>query len=440
MHLFVWLVVDVASCLQPQQVELANRLAPTVLSQAVLQFSEVGESIRAANGRSGGSAKLVKAELQAADDTSMRINCLIERRKVFGGKTDEEIVADVPWPTTEGTNEERLLAMAASLDLPQEAAELLAMTERGSEGAPKENMWLNNVPATRESRQHFADQAKNAVLRAVDAKLSRVSMTLRPPELDDEVDTYRVGTLLELTRTVALSLVSQRGLRVRVCVQGPMGTGTFQGVPLSLNGVRRLLEGMDWGESTEELFASKYIRFGDLASESSVDDEDDVFVVLAPQSLVGCSIVEALESFCSKVGEDRTVVLVNPRLGDVASPQGVMSTRGRAGRLEFAKSFREIYKFRLVVPRGRAFFPILGALVKASHDTPYVAYVRTEASVSGASYADSAAKAKAVKDGDLTETYVPIAAFNDAPTDTQIAAALRAYNKQQQELKMARKG
>jgi len=43
------------------------------------------------------------------------------------------------------------------------------------------------------------------------------------------------------------------GLRVRVCVQGPMGRGIFVGMPLSLNGVRALLERMDWQQGPGEM-------------------------------------------------------------------------------------------------------------------------------------------------------------------------------------------
>ena len=45
-----------------------------------------------------------------------------------------------------------------------------------------------------------------------------------------EMDSYRIGTLLELVRTVAIDLYSE-GLNVRVCVQGSMGEGAFTGLP-----------------------------------------------------------------------------------------------------------------------------------------------------------------------------------------------------------------
>lgn len=422
-----------AAALSAEQVAFANEAAPSLMSAAVLEYSAVGALIRRANQVSGGSAKVSSARLLEATKAGLRLECVVERTPLFQRKTEDVEVAEIEWPDEAPAKpvEERLLDLACRLKLADEAAQLLAIPGGpGDTGALAENMWLNNVPATREARSFFQRQAIEAIAGAVVSEKKRFSMTLRPPELDDEVDTYRVGTLLELARAVALSLVSRLGLRVRLCVQGPMGSGTFQGVPLSLNGVRRLLEQMDWGENTEELFARKYVRFGD-ATPASVDDDDDVFIVLAPQSLVGCSIVDSLQEMCAAIGDDRPVILVNPRLQDVASPQGVMGVRGRAGRLEFAESFDEIYKFRLVVPRGRAFFPILGALVKAGKDKPYVVYKRTERGKDGEpdpTFADSAAKFRAVKAGDLTESYVPIAAFLSLPDDSMIAKALRDYN------------
>ena len=41
------------------------------------------------------------------------------------------------------------------------------------------------------------------------------------PEMNNQMDSYRIGTLLELARAVAIRLAEQN-LRVRVCVQGSM--------------------------------------------------------------------------------------------------------------------------------------------------------------------------------------------------------------------------
>jgi len=42
-------------------------------------------------------------------------------------------------------------------------------------------------------------------------------------QVNPAYDTYRIGTLLEMVRSVALALAEEQGLRVRVCVQQPLG-------------------------------------------------------------------------------------------------------------------------------------------------------------------------------------------------------------------------
>ncbi|GAA0158022.1 nucleotide kinase [Lithospermum erythrorhizon] len=67
------------------------------------------------------------------------------------------------------------------------------------------------------------------------------------PELNPEMDVYRIGTLMELVRVLALSFADD-GKRVKVCVQGSMGQGALAGIPLQLAGSRKILEYMDWGD------------------------------------------------------------------------------------------------------------------------------------------------------------------------------------------------
>lgn len=64
---------------------------------------------------------------------------------------------------------------------------------------------------------------------------------------DAPQDTYRVGTMLELVRELAVHL-ADNGNRVRVCVQGSMGEGIFTGLPLSLSGTMAIMTRMDWGD------------------------------------------------------------------------------------------------------------------------------------------------------------------------------------------------
>lgn len=47
------------------------------------------------------------------------------------------------------------------------------------------------------------------------------------PELNPEMDVYRIGTMLEMAREIAWQL-AQDGRSVKVCVQQSMGQGVFQ--------------------------------------------------------------------------------------------------------------------------------------------------------------------------------------------------------------------
>jgi hypothetical protein len=47
------------------------------------------------------------------------------------------------------------------------------------------------------------------------------------PELNSEMDVYRIGTLLEMVREMAYAL-AEDGKLVKVCVQQSMGQGVFQ--------------------------------------------------------------------------------------------------------------------------------------------------------------------------------------------------------------------
>lgn len=88
-------------------------------------------------------------------------------------------------------------------------------------------------------------------------------MEINIPELNPEMDVYRIGTLMELVRTIALSLADD-GKRVKVCVQGSMGQGALAGMPLQLAGSRKILELMDWGEYGAK---DTFIKIGSIGSK-----------------------------------------------------------------------------------------------------------------------------------------------------------------------------
>ena len=170
-------------------------------------------------------------------------------------------------------------------------------------------------------------------------------------------------------------------MNTRVCVQGSMGQGAFTGVPRVLSGVRKLLSMMDWqagpGEAHEGVLGEEEaytrrskgvgegegrIRFGEVGP-AEVAGDDDVVIILAPQSMVGASIYESLSEMVEKAeAQGTSTILINPDLVDRQSANGVMSVRGRSGRIAFAESFEEIYHFRLPYGGTTFMYPILGAV------------------------------------------------------------------------------
>ncbi|CAG9466110.1 unnamed protein product [Pedinophyceae sp. YPF-701] len=188
---------------------------------------------------------------------------------------------------------------------------------------------------------------------AADDKLVRTQVKLTIPETNPEMDVYRIGTLLEMVRELVTSLCAD-GKPVKVCVQGSMGRGVFTALPLALSGVNRILENMDWGDAEE------FVRFGAIGADEV--DDSYAYIIVAPQNMVGASVIESLEEMSKKVEEDgKRIILVNPKLEDRASSGGVMGVRGRSDRLAFAATFDTIVAFRLLYTQG-TFYPIVGAL------------------------------------------------------------------------------
>lgn len=75
-------------------------------------------------------------------------------------------------------------------------------------------------------RQWFYDKAATAVHDAVilasNGKITnRQKVTTMFPETNPSMDSYRIGTILELVRAVAIRL-AEENLRIRVCVQDSM--------------------------------------------------------------------------------------------------------------------------------------------------------------------------------------------------------------------------
>jgi len=118
-----------------------------------------------------------------------------------------------------------------------------------------------------------------------------------------------------------------------------MSVGIFTGTPKQLSGVATLLQRMDWqsgvGEENEGMIGN-FVNFGAVGKNYVVNkgfdsagkkiEQDDVFLILCPQSMVGVesSIITPLSEMVKAAG-DRPVILLNPDLSDKVSSQGQVS-------------------------------------------------------------------------------------------------------------------
>ncbi|KAK9947406.1 hypothetical protein M0R45_003032 [Rubus argutus] len=252
---------------------------------------------------------------------------------------------------------------------------------------------LNNIPHSRDIRNYFYDDVLQATKRSINDGGIRLKVEINIPELNPEMDVYRIGTLLELVRTLALSFADD-GKSVKVCVQGSMGEGALAGMPLQLAGTRQILEYMDWGEYGA---METFIKIGAIGAKH-VDDTDDLFILVAPQNAVGNCIIEDLQAMTDAAG-DRPVILINPRLKDLPGSSGIMQTMGRDKRLKYAATFQNCYFFRLLYYAGTQ-YPIMGAL-RMSYPYRYELYKR-------------------VNDPSGKEKYVIISTYPQKPTIDEV--------------------
>nr|KYP56922.1 hypothetical protein KK1_003173 [Cajanus cajan] len=231
---------------------------------------------------------------------------------------------------------------------------------------------LNNIPHSREIRKYFYDDVLQATQRAVNDGKTRLKVDINIPELNPEMDVYRIGTLMELVRDLALSFADD-GKRVKVCVQGSMGEGALAGMPLQLAGTRKILEFMDWGDYGAK---GTFINIGSIGA-AEVEEQDDMYILVAPQNAVGNCIIDDLRAM-TNAAEHRPVILINARLKDLPGSSGIMQTMGRDQRLKYAASFESCYFFRLLYYAGTQ-YPIMGA-IRMTYPYQYELYKRVDES------------------------------------------------------------
>ncbi|KAK9791634.1 hypothetical protein WJX73_009343 [Symbiochloris irregularis] len=204
---------------------------------------------------------------------------------------------------------------------------------------------------------------------AIQKNQHRIQLRVTIPETNPQMDVYRIGTLLELAREMATAL-AQDGDHVKVCVQQSMGQGVFQGLPLSLSGVRRIMEAMDWGDIAD------FVHFGQVGADQV--DKCRYYVLIAPQNVVGTTIMTNLGDMVHAAeDQDKTLVLLNPVLKDIPSADAVMGIRGRKERVALTNSFQAAYHFRLLYMSSAMMYPIMGAL-RHCYDGPWEVYKRVQ--------------------------------------------------------------
>jgi len=442
-----------------------NKHHSDFLLALVETYSDVGDEIARANAWSGNSLTLENATIVDLDLHNLVLEVSLKKRdaKQLELRTVQVSVRADPVPSKSkrvrallpqvGDDDpdrlpiddfvRRLCRLAWMADFPELTGKLLQLAMQlggGGVGKLPENMFLNQVPHNRYVRQYFYDRAAEAVLEAVTmcsrGKLSnRMKVVSQFPEMNPSMDSYRIGTILEMVRAIAIKLAEQN-VRVRICVQGSMGVGIFTGVPKQLNGVSKLVQMMDWqsepGEQNEGMVGN-YVNFGAIGPEHVVDEvrttksettgeteivqhQDDVFLLIAPQSMVGTdsSIMPSLQGMVDAAG-DRPVILLNPDLTDKVSSGGQQSVRGRQQRIDFADSFRTVFQFRNIYVSGTSYFPILGAITKLRPTEPWVAHQRRDYVGGGGGSGGS--------DGEI---YVPVLCSETQPSGEEI---LRTFEK-----------
>eukprot|EP00276_Gloeochaete_wittrockiana_P015531 CAMPEP_0184333924 /NCGR_PEP_ID=MMETSP1089-20130417/2853_1 /TAXON_ID=38269 ORGANISM="Gloeochaete wittrockiana, Strain SAG46.84" /NCGR_SAMPLE_ID=MMETSP1089 /ASSEMBLY_ACC=CAM_ASM_000445 /LENGTH=408 /DNA_ID=CAMNT_0026658013 /DNA_START=53 /DNA_END=1279 /DNA_ORIENTATION=- len=203
----------------------------------------------------------------------------------------------------------------------------------------------------------FAQEAAEGVTAAIQAGETRLIVQVTVPETDPTTDVYRLRSVLRIAWDIVFACLSE-GKRVKLCVQGR--DGERGGIPLSVAGIQRLLL-LDIEASEETKYSEELKRVGVAnIGPAAVDEDDDVFILVSPTNTVNSPVINAVIQQEKLVG-GRVMILMQPRLQDVPSNEGVMSVIGRQDRIEFLQRFQAAYFFRILLNAGTD-FPILGAL------------------------------------------------------------------------------
>ena len=243
-----------------------NKHHADVLQKFALEFSELGQVRRQKNAWSGDSYKIESAELQSIDLHKLTLGVTIQERnkdpyvqvveldldaqllrsssssstnqKTMIPPLSRTFIPTVQQPTFSPIDDviRRLIRLCNLVEEYSTTGKLIQLgwqLDGTGVGKLHDNLYLNQVPHNKYVRQYFYDLCSTAVLDAVnlyydndlmDHNNPRMKVVWTFPELNPSMDSYRIGTLLELVRSISLRLVQEGGKRVRVCVQGQYST------------------------------------------------------------------------------------------------------------------------------------------------------------------------------------------------------------------------
>jgi len=181
----------------------------------LLRWTEVGDKARRRNMWSRGSWTPRTATLTSVSGAalSFRVGVAVRGRKEL-----EHVESELPLPhaveTVDGLRDELLRLSAEPADkgsepalAPGSSAALLRLPGATDDWSLPRDLWLNTTPYPREVREMVYSDVAAAVQAAVadPACPRRMRLLVAPPELNMEMDSYRVGSMLELVRKVSAS-------------------------------------------------------------------------------------------------------------------------------------------------------------------------------------------------------------------------------------------
>lgn len=294
-------------------VNLATEWLNSSLGQALLlKFAERDEKLKKemekSNFWTGGSFTLEAGRCTNIAPDGINVSLDVNIR---GKKEKRDVKAPFPFKVdSEDALKIAIVALAIECERINLTAPILELPF-GRDFTLPLDLLFNNVPHPAWLRAYIyslAAEALKEIVRDPDlGPFDRTHLQIRVnfPEVNPAFDTYRIGTMLEMVREMALGCVFD-GKRVRICVQQALGSGIFTGLPLAIASMRPVMEQMDWGlipgeapyKPHEERYgqedANVRIRFGTVGADV-LSDDDDVVIVIAPQNVVGGAIMNPLE-------------------------------------------------------------------------------------------------------------------------------------------------